>query len=217
MVKNMTRISHLGSLLVASALAFSLSTPAHAQFGSLMSKAKEKVAEKAAEKTAPIAPGEQLTDDLLAKVITGAQAADRILAERDAIQAQRTAKDKEVSDLREKNAPVRQAYNEGNNKIMDCRSSSFNALNEARQERIQKKVASLQSDPVAMAKVQLVLMNYAKAYSDAQQKQDPVGMAKAQQDMTREIGGEDIYAEVKKDSVATDAKCGKAPALPASL
>jgi hypothetical protein len=212
----MTRISHLGPLLVAS-LVLSLPAPAHAQFGGLMSKAKEKVAEKASEKTAPIAPGEQLTDDLLGKVITGAQAADRILSERDAIQSQRAAKDKELSDLREKNAPVHQAYNEGNSKIMDCRSASLSALNEARQERMQKKVASMQSDPVAMAKAQLVMMNYAKAYAEAQQKQDPVAMAKAQQDMMKEIGGEDVFAEIKKDSVATDAKCGKAPALPASL
>jgi hypothetical protein len=213
----MTRIPHLGSLLIASALAFTLPTSAHAQFGGLMNKAKEKVAQKAAEKTAPIAPGEQLTDDLLGKVITGAQAADKILAERDAIQAQRAAKQKELSELQEKNAPVHQAYNEGNSKIMDCRSSSLTSLDEARQERMQKKVASMQSDPVAMAKAQLVLMNYGKARAEAQQKQDPVAMAKAQQDMMKEIGGEDVYAEMKKDSVATDAKCGKAPALPASL
>jgi hypothetical protein len=213
----MTGNSRLGSLLVASALAFTLPSSARAQFGGLLNKAKEKVAEKAAEKTASIAPGEQLTDDLLGKVITGAQAADRVLTERDAIQAQRAAKEKELSDLREKNAPVHAAYNEGNSKIMDCRSSSLDALNEARQERMQKKVASMQSDPVALAKVQLVMMNYAKAYAEAQQKQDPVAMAKAQQDMMKEVGGEDVFAEMKKDSVATDAKCGTAPALPPSL
>jgi hypothetical protein len=213
----MTRIPHFGFLLVASALAFTLPTSAHAQFGGLLNKAKEKAAEKAAEKTAPIAPGEQLTDDLLGKVITGAQAADRILTERDAIQSQRAAKQKELSELQEKNAPVHQAYNEGNSKIMDCRSSSLNALSEAREERMQKKAASMQSDPVAMAKAQLVMMNYGKAMADAQQKQDAAALAKAQQAMMKELTGEDIFPELKKDSVATDAKCGKAPALPASL
>lgn len=213
----MTRISHLGSLFAAAALAFTLPTSAHAQFGGLLNKAKEKAAEKAAEKTAPIAPGEQLTDDLLGKVITGAQAADRILTERDAIQSQRAAKQKELSELQEKNAPVHQAYNEGNSKIMDCRSSSLNALSEAREERMQKKAASMQSDPVAMAKAQLVMMNYAKAMGDAQQKQDAAALAKAQQAMMKELTGEDIFPELKKDSVATDAKCGKAPTLPASL
>ncbi len=217
MVKNMTRISHLGSLLVASALVFALPSAAHAQFGGLLNKAKEKVAEKAAEKAAPIAPGEQLTDDLLGKVITGAQAADRILVERDAIQAQRESKSKELSALQEKNAPVHRAYNEGNSKIMDCRDASLSSLAEARSDRMDKRVAAMQSDPLFMAKAQLVMMNYAKAMADAQQKQDAAALAKAQQAMMKELTGEDIYPELKKDSVATDAKCGKAPAMPASL
>lgn len=217
MVKNMTRISHLGSLLVASALALTIPDTAHAQFGGLLNKAKEKVAEKAAEKTAPIAPGEQLTDDLLGKVITGAQAADRILVERDAMQAQRESKSKELSALQEKNAPVHQAYNEGNGKIMDCRSGSFNSLDEARRERMDKKVATMQADPLFMAKAQLIMMNYGKAMADAQKNQDAAALAKAQQAMMKELTGEDIYPELKKDTVATDAKCGKAPAMPASL
>ena len=217
MVKNMTRIPHLASLLVASALVLSLSATAHAQFGGLMNKAKEKVAEKAAEKSAPIAPGEQLTDDLLGKVIAGAQAADRILVERDAIQSQRAAKQKELSELQEKNAPVHQAYNEGNSKIMDCRSSSFNSLDEARRERMDKKVAAMQADPLFMAKAQLVMMNYGKAMAEAQQKQDAAALAKAQQAMMKELTGEDIYPELKKDTATVDTKCGKAPALPASL
>ena len=217
MVKNMTRISHLGLLLVASALALTIPDTAHAQFGGLLNKAKEKVAEKAAEKTAPIAPGEQLTDDLLGKVITGAQAADRILVERDAMQAQRESKSKELSALQEKNAPVHQAYNEGNGKIMDCRSGSFESLDEARRERMDKKVATMQADPLFMAKAQLIMMNYGKAMADAQKNQDAAALAKAQQAMMKELTGEDIYPELKKDTVATDAKCGKAPAMPASL
>jgi hypothetical protein len=217
MVNSMMRILPRAAILAAISLVFSTPSAAHAQFGGLVNRAKEKVAEKAAEKTAPIAPGEQLTDDLLGKVIVGAQSADRILSERDAIQSQRAAKDKELSGLREKNAPVHQAYNEGNSKIMDCRNSSLSSLEEARTERMNKKVASLQSDPVAMARVQLVMMKYGKAVADAQQKQDAVALAKAQQDMMREVTGEDIYPELKKDSVATDAKCGKAPAMPAAL
>ena len=217
MVKKMTRISHLGSMLVAAAFAVTVPSVAHAQFGGLMNRAKEKMAEKAAEKTAPIAPGEQLTDDLLGKVIAGAQAADRVLVDRDAMRMQRTAKEKDLADLREKNGPVHQAYNEGNSKIMDCRSASFHSLEEDRQEAVKKKVASMQADPAYMGKVQLVMMNYAKAVADAQQKQDAAAMGKAQQDMMKELYGGDIFAELKKDTVATDAKCGTAPALPPSL
>ena len=213
----MIRIPPRAALLAAITLVLSTPSAAHAQFGGLVNRAKEKVAEKAAEKTAPIAPGEQLTDDLLGKVITGAQAADRILIERDAILAQRAGKQKELSSLQERNAPVHQAYNEGNSKIMDCRNSSFSSLDEARRERMDKKVATMQADPLFMAKAQLIMMNYGKAMAEAQQKQDAAALAKAQQAMMKELTGEDIYPELKKDSVATDAKCGKAPAMPASL
>ena len=71
-----------------------------------MNKAKEKMADKAKENLGPVAPGEQLTDDLLGKVVTGAQAADRVLADRDKAQTTREAKDKELSALMEKNAPT---------------------------------------------------------------------------------------------------------------
>ena len=75
----------------------------------------------------------------------------------------------------------------------------------------------MQSDPVAMARVQLVMMNYAKAMADAQKTQDAVALAKAQQAMMKAVSGEDVFAELQKDTVATDAKCGKAPAVPAAL
>ena len=204
---------------VLAALAFVLATPsaAHAQFGGLINRAKDKVAEKAAEKTAPIAPGEQLTDDLLGKVINGAQAADRILSDRDGLLAQREAKNKELASLTEKNGPVHAAYNEGNSKIMDCREASFHSLEEDRQDAMKKKVATMQSDPVMMGKVQLAMMNYSRAVAAAQQKQDAAAMTKAQQDMMKEIYGGDLFAELKKDTVATDAKCGAAPAMPAAL
>ena len=182
-----------------------------------MNKAKEKMADKAKENLGPVAPGEQLTDDLLGKVVTGAQAADRVLADRDKAQAAREAKDKELSALMEKNAPVHQAYNEANGKIMACRDASLSALVEARSERIDARINAMQSDPALAGKIQLIAMKYGKAMQEAQQKKDPVALTKVQKDMMQEITGEDIFPEVKKDSVATDAKCGKVPALPASL
>ena len=182
-----------------------------------MNKAKEKMADKAKENLGPIAPGEQLTEDLLAKVVTGAQAADRVLGDRDRIQAAREAKSRELSALVEKNAPVHQAYNEANGKIMNCREASLSALERARSERVEKKMASMQSDPALMGKMQLVAMKYAKAMSDATQRKDAVALTKIQKDMMTEITGEDIFPELAKDSVATDAKCGKVPALPAAL
>src|SRR4051812_3427914 len=95
-------------LALSSALAVALllsPTAAHAQFGGLINKAKEKVAQKGAEqageKLGPVAPGEQLSEDLLSKVINGANAADRVLAERDKMQTRSQEKNKELSALSE--------------------------------------------------------------------------------------------------------------------
>ena len=75
----------------------------------------------------------------------------------------------------------------------------------------------MQSDPALLGKMQLITMKYAKAMADAQQKQDPVALTKVQMAMMKEILGTDVFADMKKDSVATDAKCGKVPTLPAAL
>ena len=190
---------------------------AEAQFGGLINRAKEKAAEKAKENLGPVAPGEQLSEDLLGKVVAGAQAADRVLGDRDRIQAVREAKNKELSVITEKNGPVHQAYNEANNKIMDCRSASLNQLEKARSERLEKRMEGLQSDPAFTGKVQLIAMKYGKEIAEATQKGDALALTKVQQRYMKELLGDDIYADTKQDSVATDAKCGKAPALPAAL
>jgi hypothetical protein len=195
--------------------------PANAQFGGLINKAKEKMAQKGAEqageKLGPVAPGEQLTDDLLSRVIDGATAADRVLAERDRITAVRDQKNKDLSALSDKNRPVHNAYETANSKIMDCRDASMNSLNSARQEKYDAKLKELQADPLMVGKMQLAMMKYGKVMAEAQQKNDPAALQKAQMDMLKEIVGADPFADLKKDSLATDAKCGKAPALPASL
>lgn len=182
-----------------------------------MNKAKEKMADKAKENLGPIAPGEPLTEDLLGKVLTGAKAADRVLGERDKIQATREAKNKELSALVEKNAPVHQAYNEANGKIMDCRDASLSALEQARSDRLDKQMQAMESDPAMMGKMQLAGMKYGKAMADATERKDAVALTKIQKDMMKEVLGVDMFPDVAKDSVATDAKCGKAPALPAAL
>ncbi len=209
----------------AAALAIVVPANAHAQFGGLMKKAKEAVVQKGAEKAVeqagdkvgPVAPGEQLTEETAGAVLRGAQAADRVMADRDRVQALREAKNKQYSELMEKNGPVHQAYDQANSKIMDCRDASFSSLSQARDERNNKAIEKLQSDPAMMGKVQLAAMKYGKAMAEAQQKNDPVALTKVQQDYMKEILGVDVFADVKKDSVATDAKCGKLPAKPAAL
>ncbi len=212
----MTRLLRFAPIAAGVALLLS-ATPAQAQFGGLVNRAKDKMADKAKENVGPVAPGEQLTDETVDKVVIGAQAADRILVDRDRINTTRDQRNKELSALVERNGPVHQAYNEGNGKIMDCRASSLNALENARQERVDKRLDALRADPAMTGKMQLVAMKYGKAMADAQQKNDPVALTKVQRDMMRDLTGEDIFAGSKGDTVATDAKCGKAPAMPASL
>ncbi len=221
----MIRFYRCFSLMAAGVLMLTAPAPASAQFGGLMKKAKEKVAEKGVEKAAekatdkmgPVAPGEQLTDDILGKVITGAQAADRMLGERDRVQTAREAKNKDFSVLLEKNQPVHSAYDQANGKITECRSSAFSSLEEARNERYEARMKTLQSDPALMGKTQLVAAKYASRMADAQKKQDPVLLQKVQMDMINEITGTDVFGDFKKDSATVTAKCGKVPALPAAL
>ena len=207
----------LARLALALALTLPATATANAQFGGLINKAKDKMAEKAGEKVGPVAPGEQLSEDLLGKVITGAQAADRVLADRDKVTAARDAKNKDLSAMVEKNGPTHQAYDQASSKIGECRSSSLHGLEQARNKKMEADMEKKRSDPAFMGKMQLVAMKYAKAMSDAQQKNDPVALQKAQSDMMKEALGYDMFPELKKDTVATDAKCGKMPARPAAL
>ena len=212
---NPIRFARLTTALAAALLLAPLS--AQAQFGGLINKAKDKAAQQAGEKMGPVAPGEQLSDDLLNKVITGATAADRVLASRDKVQSDRDAKSKELSALQDKNQSAQAAYNQASNTILQCRNASFSQLEKARSDRLDAQMKEKQQDPAFIGKLQLMNMKYAKQMADAQQRQDPVALQKAQRDMMAELIGVDIYAEVKKDTVATDAKCGKMPAMPAAL
>ena len=209
----MIRSFRFAPLMAACALTLSIPASAHAQFGGLINKAKE----KAAEKAAPVAPGEQLTDDLLNKVIAGATASDRVLAERDRVTAERDKKNKELSEMSDHNRSVTVAYNEASSKISDCRSATFNSLGEVRSKRMEADMTAKRQDPAFIAKMQLASLKYGKAMAEAQQKNDPVALQKAQADFQKEMGGGDLMAEMRKDTVAADAKCGKMPALPADL
>ena len=209
---------------IAAALAAALilaPAPAQAQFGGLINKAKEKAAQKgseqAGEKLGPVAPGEQLSEDLLSKVIAGASAADRVLAERDKMSGVRDSRNKEYSAIVEKNQPVHAAYQNANGKIMECRSASFHSLEEGHRTKYEAVLKEKQADPASLGKMQLLAMKYGKAMAEAQQKNDPVALQKVQTDMMREMVGSDVFTDAKKDTAATDSKCGKPPAMPASL
>ncbi|CAN5892399.1 hypothetical protein BH11GEM1_BH11GEM1_05910 [soil metagenome] len=216
-VIQMMRPTRLTLFVAVCALVLAGAPSAQAQFGGLMNRAKDKLADKAKENLGPIAVGEQLTEDLLGKVVTGAQAADRVLANRDKAVAVRDAKNKELSVLIDKNAPVHQAFDQANSKIMDCRDASLTSLQQSRSERVEVRMKAMESDPAFHGKVQLIAMKYGKAIKDAQERQDALALSKLQTEMTTEMLGGEPFMDTKKDSVATDAKCGKAPKLPVAL
>lgn len=164
-----------------------------------------------------VAAGEQITDALLAKVIVGARAADRVLASGDRLHASRDAKNEKLSALVEKNLPVRQAYNDGMTGVTECRSSSLNSLAQAWGEKLQVKLAEKQSDPAYLTKMQQTSMKYAKIISDANERGDQAAVQKAQSDVMAEMVGIDIYAQMKKDTATVMAKCGKGPPMPPAL
>ena len=84
----MTRLSRFAPLIAAFAFAVASPSRADAQFGGLIKKAQDKVAEKAG----PVAPGEQLTGDLVGKLLAGLQAANRVIGDRDKVATDREAK-----------------------------------------------------------------------------------------------------------------------------
>ena len=202
-------------LLVIAALAVN---PAHAsaQFGGLMKKARDKVAQATDDGNAT-APGQALDEPTLVKLLAGFRAADQSLAARDKLNAERTERSNALSAMRERNQPARDAYNSADETVSSCRSSSLAAIQEARNTRIEKQMESMAGDPVFMGKAQIAMMKFAQATQAAQKSNDPAALQKAQLDMQRELIGTDLFAEVKKDSATVDAKCGKPVDRPAAL
>lgn len=189
---------------------------ASAQFGGLMKKARDKVAEATDDGNAT-APGQTLDEPTLVTLLAAFRVADQSLASRDKLDSERTNKNKTLSEMRDRNKPAQDAWNSTNETVSTCRNSSLEEIQEERGKRLDKEMESRASDPVFMGKVQLATMKYAQATQAAQKSNDPAAMGKAQLDFQRELMGVDIYAEMKKDTLAVDAKCGKPVARPPAL
>jgi len=201
--------------LSLAAVAAAVPVPARAQLRGVLNKAKEKLTPPQQQQQAP--DGDALTDALVGKVLVGAQAADRVLADRDAVQRQRDAADKQLAAMRERNEATRNAYTAASTKVDQCRGGAIEAANDARRERLSARGAAVAKDPAAMVRMQAVSMKYTRELAAAQQRGDTAAMAKIQRDMTRELAGEDIMQGLAADSAAADAKCGKTVGKPAAL
>jgi hypothetical protein len=208
----------LASLLVAS--------PAQAQFGGLIKKAKEAATEKAVDKAvdkatggesspgAPRAGGEALTATTLSQVLAGARAADGVLAKREQLVAQRKADEAALRQLESQNQGTRNAYEQANRTVLACREVSISDSEHKRETALEAK---MKSDPQNIARMQMIATKYGAAMAQAQQRGDTAAYAKAMREMQAEVLGVDIYTAAKGDTAAADAKCGKVPAKPAAL
>jgi hypothetical protein len=197
------------------ALVTTVAAPAHAQLRGVLNKAKQKIEQKATPQGE--AGGEALSEATLGKVLAGAQAADRVLASRDAVQQRRDAADKRLSDLRTRNEPTRGAWTDASRKVDDCRTTALRASEAQMRERMQAKAASMMKDPAAAGRAQMVTVKYARDMAMAQQRGDTAAFGKLQRDMTREMIGEDVFKTLAADSAAASAKCGTPVAKPAGL
>ena len=190
---------------------------ASAQFGGLMKKARDKVVQQATDDGNATAPGQALDEPTLVKLLAGFRAANASIATRDKLEADRTEKSKALSEMRDRNRPAQDAYNSANSTVSECRRSTLHSIEESRSKRMEQEMRAKATDPVFMGKVQLAMMKYAQATQAAQKSNDPAAMSKAQMDMQRDLLGVDVFAEIKKDSLAADARCGKPVARPAAL
>ena len=203
--------------LVPLALALLALTPdaSFAQLGGLVRRARD-VVSPSDNPGASGASGQPLDEPVVTRLIAGLRAADPILAKRDRVQAGRVAKTDSLAAMREKNEAARSAYETASATVSDCRDATIRPREEARAERMEAEMQTKAADPVFAAKMQLVMMKYGKAIAEAQQKNDPVLLAKAQADMQRELMG-DIAAVARQDSLAADAKCGRPVSRPPEL
>lgn len=211
------RLIRLTQFVTAGALILTAAPSAEAQFGGLMKKAREKVEEKTREDLTPVDAGEQLTDELVAKVIIGVQTAERLSHEGHAAELASAPKYKELSELTEANRPLHKTYDEAYLKIHDCRLALSHEAKRVAGERRRARNDSQKSESATIAQAQRVGMKYGKAIADAQRRHDEVALAKLQNDMRREIEGESASPDASKDSVAADTTCGILPTPPASL
>ncbi|HEV2642703.1 MAG TPA: hypothetical protein VGT98_08350 [Candidatus Elarobacter sp.] len=196
-------------------------SPAQAQFGGLLKKAKETAAQKGAEKAidkvgpqAPRAGGEALTATTFNQVLTGVRAADGILTQRDRLREQRKAELATLTQMESQNQGTRNAYEQANSTILSGRESS---INDSQRKREADMEARMKGDPQNMARMQMIAMKYGDAMAKAQQRGDTAAYAKAMRDVQAEVLGTDIYKAAKADTAVADAKCGRMPKKPAAL
>lgn len=206
--------------LLALALAAGLlaaGAPAHAGFGDLAKKAKEKAAQAAAGKLGGKSPASasggasddavEFTDEVLEftparieQVLKGLRAGSDVLAGRAALVSKRDQLQNEAGKLADQYGTAMDAARQKRDKVEDCWREVLDDRRHARDEEMQKK---MMSDPAMREKV----MEIGLEMADAQARGDTAAVSAAQRKM------EAFAGPTHADTVAAAAKCGALPPL----
>lgn len=201
-------------VLATTAAAFAAWMPAtaHAQIGKLVKKAVDKAAPSSGKGTGPAPVYDETTVELGApqvdKVITGLTAERNILvgSGQNGVQAmikRRQAASDQRGKIAEAHDKDEQAYETSSSKIESCRSQTIDALQQAHTKEAQAKAMS---DPAFQQRY----MQAAQAMAQANARGDTAAVRKLQLQLMQSV-----YPNAKEDTVAADAKCGKAVPEPA--
>lgn len=187
-------------------------TPASAQLGGLMKKARDRVAPGVAPAAAPAAMGAQpaafddviveLDDARVARVIAGLQAGRKDAAApggRAALVARRDAAANQAGDLANAHGSAIDAHNRQRWSVDRCRNDAFQARHEARNAQLQHRAGT---DPAFRQQ----MMDLSIKAAQVQASGDSVAFARILTQV-RAMSGEG-----RADTVAVDAKCGPAMA-----
>lgn len=222
--------------------ALTLPAPAHAQFGGLMKKAKSAAAEaagrKAADKVVDKAagsaagsevaaasgvttarergalPGEPLTEQTFAAMLTGLKKADAMMAAAADDNRRMSAYNEQSRKIEEAHPREREFFDQKTSRVENCQRDHLSELNDKRNAEMEKRRAAIQSNPAEMAKMQSVVLKYAPLMAAAQQKADGAEYQRLTLQMNKELTGDDMIAVAKADTASAVRACGTAPARP---
>lgn len=208
----------LAPVLLAAALAAIAAacfTPAHAGFGDLVKKAKEKAAQAAVGKTSGAkgaaatdagAPPEfddvvlELTEPRLGAVLKGLEAGNRVLAGRAPLVQKRDALHDEAAALMNQHGKAMDAARTKHDDAERCWRDALEEKKSARHDQMQQQ---MMNDPVLRERMMALAMEMA----EAQAAGDTAAVMRLQRE------AEALSGPTREDSLAAKAKCGAVPPL----
>jgi len=206
-------------ILMAAAIGASFATPASAQLGGLMKKAKEAAAQKAGEKAvekampgtgrnlkASDAFGPELTAASLDGVLRGLAAMEKTMGDADALRAKGQEYQLALTKSLDAHDKERQSFDTKYERASSCQDSVIDQHRSASQAAYMQR---MQTDPAAQAAMiktaQELSLKNATGKDTAEMRRAYVQLAKSQ------------GIDPKADSVAAIKQCGVLPAKPAWL